>query len=154
MNIRIRKSLLTTGLLCVSLLATASAGSNNKKGKKVETNPLMSPSTLPYGAPNFNVIKNAHYLPAIKAGVQQQREEIMRIVSNKQKPTFANTVLAYEKSGRLLNRVTSIFFGLTNADKTPDLEEAENTAIPLLTSFDNEVMFNQKLREFGIRKSL
>ncbi|WP_303764784.1 M3 family metallopeptidase, partial [Alloprevotella tannerae] len=62
----------------------------------------------------------------------------------KQKPTFANTVLAYERSGQMLNRVTGIFNCVTEADKTPDLEKAEAAVIPMMTNFENEIKFNQK----------
>lgn len=64
-------------------------------------------------------------MPAIKAGIAEQRAEIKRIVENKQKPTFENTILAYEKSGQLLNRVTNVFFGVTEANKSPEIEAAE-----------------------------
>ena len=63
-----------------------------------------------------------------------KRDNIQKIVDNKKKPTFQNTILAFEESGILLDRVCSVFFGLTNADKTPVLAEAEDKVMPLLTS--------------------
>ena len=110
-----------------------------------DNNPLLQPSTLSYGAPDFSKIKNSDYLPAIEEGIRQQREEIKAIVSNKKKPTFENTILAYEKSGLLLDRVTSIFYGLVSADKTPEIAETEKKVMPLLTELQNEITFNKEL---------
>ena len=111
------------------------------------TNPLMQKSALPFGAPDFSKIKSGHYLPAIQAGIEEQRAEIKQIVENRQKPTFQNTILAFEKSGQLLDRVKNIFFCITEANKTPEIEAAEKAAIPLLTDFENEINFNQKFFE-------
>lgn len=141
----LRKTVSAVGLICLAMIAVTSTANNKKKVKHSVTNPLMTKSTLQYGAPYFSKIKNSDYLPAIKEGINQQRAEIMSIVSNKQKPTFANTIVAYEKSGLLLSRVSNIFFALTNADKNEELEKAESEAIPMLTDFENEIMFNQKL---------
>ena len=139
-----KRTFLMVGLACAVTVASAAIGSPKKKGKSMYSNPLMQKSPLPYGAPDFSKIKDSHYLPAIKAGIAEQRAEIKRIVENKQKPTFENTILAYEKSGQLLNRVTNVFFGVTEANKSPEIEAAEKEAIPLLTDFDNEVNFNKK----------
>lgn len=109
------------------------------------TNPLLQQSTLPFGAPDFSKIKSSDYLPAIQAAIQQHREEINQIVANKKKPTFENTILAYEKSGVLLDRVTSIFFGLTSADKTPEIAETEKKVMPMLTELENDITFNKAL---------
>lgn len=138
-----RKSFLGITMLCAAVCATTLTGCTDKKGADLDNNPLMKESTLPFGAPDFSKIKTEHFLPAMKAGIEEQREAIKAIVDNKDSATFENTILAYEKSGVLLDRVTSIFFGLTSADKTPELEKVENEAVPLLTDFDNEISFNQ-----------
>ena len=135
------RTLLTIGLALTMLLpAKATTTMSNN-----DNNPLLQASTLPYGAPDFSKIKNSDYLPAIEEGIRQQREEIKAIVSNKKKPTFENTILAYEKSGVLLDRVTSIFFGLVSADKTPEIAETEKKVMPLLTELENEITFNKDL---------
>lgn len=144
MNTNFKKTFVTAGLACAVLMASAAPGAKDKKVKSMYSNPLMQQSTLQYGAPDFTRIKGEHYLPAIKAGIEEQRAEIKKIVANKQKPTFENTILAYEKSGRLLDRVSNIFFCVTEAEKTPEIEAAENEVIPLLTDFESEVKFNQK----------
>ena len=140
----IRKTLFTLGLASVMLQSTARdvAGMDGTNTRK---NPLLEQSKLPFGAPDFRKIKNADYLPAIEEGIRQQREAIDRIVKNGETPTFQNTILAYEESGLLLDRVTSIFFCLTSADKTPEIAETEKKVMPLLTSLGNDISFNKQL---------
>ncbi|GAB6960959.1 peptidyl-dipeptidase Dcp [Prevotella aurantiaca JCM 15754] len=147
MKDRLKKTFLVAGFACVALVATAATAQQVKKGKSMYSNPLMQKSALPFGAPDFSKIKDAHYLPAIKAGIAEQRAEIKAIVENKQKPTFQNTILAYEKTGRLLDRVKGIFFAVTEANKTATIEETEKAVVPLLTEFENEISFNQKFFE-------
>ncbi|MBO4850774.1 MAG: M3 family metallopeptidase [Prevotella sp.] len=110
-------------------------------------NPLLQPSTLPFGAPDFSKIKPTDYLPAFKAAIQQNRDEINRIVENKKKPTFENTILALEQSGVLLDRVSSIFYALVSADKTPEIAETQKVVTPMLTELENEITFNKALFE-------
>lgn len=112
-----------------------------------QQNPLLMKSNLPFGAPDFSRIKESDYFPAIEAAIKIKRDNIQKIVDNKKKPTFQNTILAFEESGILLDRVCSVFFGLTNADKTPVLAEAEDKVMPLLTGLENEISFNQQLFE-------
>lgn len=140
-----KKVLLSIGLASTVMLSFAGSTTQKAPNKAMQNNPLLQPSSLPYGAPDFSKIKSEHYLPALKAGIEQQRREINAIVNNKAKPTFANTILAYEKSGLLLSRVSSIFFALTGADATLAIEAAEKEAIPLLTEWENELSFNAKL---------
>ena len=124
MNNKLKKTLLTAGLATAVMVTSAAQADGNGNGDGTDGNPLMKKSVLPFGAPDFRIIKETDYLPALKAGIGQQREEIRKIVENKEKPTFKNTILAYEESGQLLGRVSSIFFGLTNANKTPTLGKA------------------------------
>ena len=121
MKNNLKKTFLVAGLACATLVATAASGQKIKKGKSMYTNPLMQKSALPFGAPDFSKIKSGHYLPAIQAGIEEQRAEIKQIVENRQKPTFQNTILAFEKSGQLLDRVKNIFFCITEANKTPEI---------------------------------
>lgn len=107
----------------------------------------MQKSSLPFGAPDFSKIQETDYLPAIQAAIKNQRENIQKIVDNKKKPTFQNTILAYEESGVMLDRVINVFDGLTSAHKTPVIAETEDKVMPLLTELDNEISFNQRLFE-------
>ena len=110
-------------------------------------NPLLGESELPYGAPDFSKIKTSDYLPAFETAIQQQRDNIAKIVGNADSATFENTVVAFEESGRLLDHVGRVFFALTEADKTPELAEIEKKVMPELTALENEVAFNEPLFE-------
>ena len=141
---------LATALLQMPVAADAQhAGSAccDHGNKTCQQNPLLQKSTLPFEAPDFSRIKETDYLPAIEAAVKEQRENIQKIVDNKAKPTFANTILAYENSGVLLENVSNVFFGLCSAHKTPVIADTEKKVTPLLTDLDNEISFNQKLFE-------
>ena len=139
------KTFLTLGLAATLLQMPTSSFAQNAGGKR--QNPLLVKSSLPFGAPDFSKIQESDYLPAFEAGIKEQRANIQKIISNKKKPTFQNTILAYENSGMLLDRVSNIFFGLTSAHKTPGIAEAQKKVMPLLTDLDNEISFNQKLFE-------
>jgi peptidyl-dipeptidase Dcp len=110
-------------------------------------NPLLQESTLPFGAPDFSKIKPSDYLPAFEIAIQQTKEEIAQITENKDSATFTNTILAYEESGKTLDRVTRTFFALVEADKTPEIGETEKKVTPMLTDLENEISFNKALFE-------
>ena len=112
-----------------------------------QENPLLQESTLPYGAPDFSKIKTTDYLPAFESAIQQTRDEIAKIVDTPDSATFENTIVAYEESGRVLDRVSRVFFALTEADKTPELGEIEKKVMPKLTELENEISFNMPLFE-------
>ena len=139
------KTFLTLGLAATLLQMPTSSFAQNAGGNR--QNPLLVKSSLPFGAPDFSKIQESDYLPAFEAGIKEQRANILKIISNKKKPTFQNTILAYENSGMLLDRVSNVFFGLTSAHKTPGIAEAQKKVMPLLTDLDNEISFNQKLFE-------
>ena len=98
-------------------------------------NPLLQESTLPYGAPDFSKIKTSDYLPAFETAIQQNRDNIAKIVDNPDSATFENTIVAYEESGRLLDRVSRVFFALTEADRTPELSEIEKKVMSASARF-------------------
>ena len=142
---KLNKTFLTLGLAAALLQMPASSFAQNAGGSR--QNPLLQKSSLPFGAPDFSKIQESDYLPAFEAAIKDQRANIHKIVSNKKKPTFQNTILAYENSGMLLDRVSNVFFGLTSAHKTPGIAEAQKKVMPLLTNLENEISFNQKLFE-------
>ena len=142
---KLNKTFLTLGLAATLLQMPTSSFAQNAGGNR--QNPLLQKSSLPFGAPDFSKIQESDYLPAFEAGIKEQRANIQKIISNKKKPTFQNTILAYENSGMLLDRVSNVFFGLTSAHKTPGIAEAQKKVMPLLTDLDNEISFNQKLFE-------
>ena len=112
-----------------------------------QDNPLLTESQLPFGAPDFSKIKTTDYLPAFEAAIADTREGIKEIVENKDLATFENTILALEETGRKLDRVSRVFFALTEADKTDEIGEIEKKVQPMLTELDNEISFNKPLFE-------
>ena len=85
-------------------------------------NPFYGQYHTPHGTVPFDRIETEHYEPAIREGIRQQAAEIDAIVNNPEAPTFANTILAYEKSGELLDRVTTVFGNLRSAETNDDLQ--------------------------------
>ena len=108
-------------------------------------NPLLTESSCPYGAPQFDKIKNEHYLPAFKAGIEEAKAEIDAIVANPEKPDFKNTIEALEYSGRTLNRVSSIFFNLMEADTDDEMQKIAEEVSPMMTEYSMYVSLNAPL---------
>ena len=107
--------------------------------------PTLAADGLPKGAPDFSKIKDTDYLPAIENAIKLKRQEVNKIVANKQKPTFKNTILALEKSGLELDKWLNVAEGLASAHKTPVIAETEKKLTPLLAELDNEIDFNKAL---------
>lgn len=110
-------------------------------------NPLLTESPLPYGAPQFDKIRNEHYIPAFKQGIKEAKSEIDAIVANPDGPDFANTIEALEFAGRTLEKVSSIFFNIKECNTNDGMEDIAEKVSPLLTEFQMYVALNQPLFE-------
>jgi len=108
-------------------------------------NPLLTESSAPFGAPEFDKIKNEHYLPAFEAGIAEAKAEIDAIVANKEEPTFENTIEAMEVSGQTLNNVAGIFFNLMEADTDDEMQQIAESVSPMLTEYSMYVSLNNDL---------
>ena len=137
----IKKTILTLSIASTMMMSFTACEQTQRE------NPLLVESELPFGAPDFSKIQVTDYMPAFLKAMEQKREAIKEIVENEDSATFENTILAYENSGRLLDRVSRVFFALTEADKTDEISEIEKTVQPLLTELDNEISFNKPLFE-------
>ena len=109
------------------------------------TNPFAKPSTLPYQAPDFRVIKDADYMPAFDEGMKQHRAEIDAIANNPAAPTFDNTIAAMERSGRMLDRVSQVFFAVSQANTNDALQKIETDVTPKLSEHGDAITLNAKL---------
>ncbi len=109
------------------------------------SNPFYAPSTLPFHAPPFDKIKDEDYQPAIEAGMAQQQAEIQAIADNPAPPTFDNTIVAMEKSGRLFNRALAAFEGVTGANTNPTLQHVETVEAPKQAAHWDFIYLNTKL---------
>lgn len=108
-------------------------------------NPFATPSDLPFRLPRFSDIRMEHYLPAFEAGTAAQLAEIDAIVGAAEPPTFDNTLLAMEKSGRLLGRVLSVFFNLASSDSTSQMQELETEIAPKYAAHNDAIKLNPSL---------
>ena len=138
---KIKSTIITIGMATV-MMASLSACQQAQR-----ENPLLTESELSFGAIDFNKIETTDYLPAFEAAIQQKRENIQKIVDCPDSATFENTILPLEDSGKLLTRVSSVFFALVEADKTPELGKIEEKVQPMLTDLGNEISFNKPLFE-------
>ena len=107
----------------------------------------MTESSHPYGAPAFDKIRNEHYLPAFKAGIEEAKAEIDSIVSNPAEPDFENTIEALEYSGRTLNRVSGIFYNLMEADTDDEMQAIAEEIAPMMTEYSMYISLNKPLFE-------
>jgi peptidyl-dipeptidase Dcp len=114
-------------------------------GSAAHQNPLMSPSTLPFGAPQFDRITDADYQPAIEAGIAQQEREIDAIANNPAPPTFENTFVAMERSGQTLQRALLTFSAVSEADTDPQLQRVREAIAPELAAHQDAIHLNAKL---------
>lgn len=108
-------------------------------------NPFLTVSLLPYQAPHFDLIEDAHYRPAFDEGVKRKREEIAAIAENPQPAHFENTFVALEKSGELLGRVTSVFFAMAAAHTNDTLQKLDEEFSSELAALANDIYLNDKL---------
>ncbi|HVV27948.1 MAG TPA: peptidyl-dipeptidase Dcp [Rhizomicrobium sp.] len=129
-------------LLCASVAAAPAHAAN----------PFAAPSSLPYQAPRFDVIRDGDYQPAFEEGMRQQMAEIAGIANNPAPPTFDNTIVAMERSGRMLDRVNNTFFGVVQANTDPALDKVQTAEAPKLAAHQDAIFLNGKL--FARVKSL
>jgi peptidyl-dipeptidase Dcp len=107
--------------------------------------PFYAASALPFHAPPFDRIKDEDYQPAIEAGMAQQLAEIERITGDAAAPTFENTLVAFQRSGRLLNRSLSAFRAVSQANTNPTLQGAKTALAPKIAAHEDAIHLNQKL---------
>ena len=108
-------------------------------------NPLLTESTAPFGAPEFDKIKNEHYLPAFEQGIAEAKAEIDAIVANQEEPTFENTIEAMEYAGQTLSKVASIFYAVMEAHTDETKQQIAEQISPMLTEYSMYVSLNNDL---------
>jgi len=116
------------------------------------SNPFFAPSTLPFQAPDFSRIKDSDYQPAFAEGMRQELAAAVAIANQSAPPTFDNTIVAMERSGDVLRRVTKVFFALTGSNTSDTLQKIEADVSPKLAAHQDEIYMNPKL--FARVKSL
>ena len=119
-------------------LCTLMACNNN-------TNPLLTEGSTPYGVPAFDQIKNEHYLPAFQEAIAQNQVEIDAITHNPKAPTFENTIVALDRAGGLLERVSGVFFNVLEADGNDEMNAIAEEVSPLLSDLSDGILLNDSL---------
>lgn len=130
--------LIAAGLALMGVFCTANA-------EEMHQNPFLAPYTTPYEIPPFEQIQYSDYLPALEAGIAQKKAEIDAIVNNPAEPTFENTIMPLENSGEIFDKVTKVFFALSESDSSPEMTEISETFMPAVTKFSDELTMNDKL---------
>jgi peptidyl-dipeptidase Dcp len=130
-----------TLLLIVTILMLTSACKSNKKAG----NPFFSEYDTPFQVPPFDKIDTTHYLPAFIEGMKQQKDEVNAIVNNTQPPDFNNTILALDKSGQLLTRVSKVFYNLEEANTNPRMQAIAKELSPLVSKHYDDIALNADL---------
>ncbi|QKJ19345.1 M3 family metallopeptidase [Microbacterium hominis] len=108
-------------------------------------NPLLSPSALPYGMPDYREIRPEHYLPAFEQAFAAHRAEVANITRVRSAPTFENTLVPLEESGRLLGEVARTFYTVSSADATPEIQEIDEQLAPLMSAHQDAIQLDAQL---------
>ena len=116
----------------------------NSQDKNMD-NPFFKEWSTPFQTPPFDEIKIDYYLPAFEEGIRLQKAEVDVIINNTKKPTFVNTIEAMEKSGKLLTKVSSVFYNLNSANTNDEMQEIAKTVAPMLSKHNDDINLNEKL---------
>ena len=108
-------------------------------------NPFLTAYNTPHETTPFHLIKTEHFEPAVLAGIEEQNREIEEIINNPETPTFANTIVALEKSGKMLDRITTVFGNLLSAETNDEMQAIAERIMPQLTEHSNNISLNEKL---------
>src|SRR5205823_5052829 len=145
------KSTSTQSALCAVLAMThivvisVTAQTPPVQNSNVEGNPLLTESSLPYHVPPFDRIKDEHFAPAMEKGMREELKEVEVVANNSEKPTFENTIVALERTGRLLDRAERTFDNLNACNTNPTLQKIETEMAPKLAAHRDAIHLNAKL---------
>jgi len=134
-----KNSILLLTVISVTLITAC------KNEKKMNDNPFTTEYSTPFQVPPFDKIDTTDYLPAFIDGIKQHDAEVSAITDNTAEPTFENTILPFDKSGKMLTRVGKVFFNLTEANTNDQLQSIANTVSPLLSKHNDDIAMNAKL---------
>lgn len=132
-----------TFLLILSAIVFVSCNQSSKS--ESEMNPFLTNYNTPFNVPPFEKIRNEHFLPAIKAGIEKQKSEIAAIVNDTAAASFENTIEALDHSGFLLTEVSSVFYNLQSAHTNDTLQQIAQEAAPLLSEHSDDILLNEGL---------
>ena len=135
-------------MIALSAITLASCTSKPEQKAEVESpNPFLTEYTTTYQVPPFDQIKIEHYMPAFEAGIKEQQDEVEAIVNNAETPTFENTILPFDKSGQILDRVSNVFFNLNECLTDDEMIAIAEQVLPMLSKHGDAIAMNPKLFE-------
>ena len=111
------------------------------------SNPLLETFDTPLGSIPFENIRPQHYIPAINEAIKMAKEEINELVRNEASPTFENTIVHLEESGKLVNTISSLFFNINSAETSDEIQKIAQEISPILTKYSNDIILNDKIYE-------
>lgn len=132
-------------IMAVSLAVLVSASTCSDEQTKTNDNPFLSEYTTPYGVPPFEDIKLEHYKPAFMQGMKEEMAEIDAICNNKEEPTFENTIVAMDQSGKLLRKVRIVFGGLNSSNTNDEMQALSREMSPLFSKHSDDIRLNPVL---------
>ncbi|MBR6746681.1 MAG: M3 family metallopeptidase [Muribaculaceae bacterium] len=135
------KKQIVTAMAAAAIVTSLGSCSKTKE----EANPFLAEYNTEYDIPPFDKISIEHYVPAFTKGVEEARADIAAIVANEETPTFENTIVAMDNAGATLDRVSRVFFSLSEADSSPEMEEIAKTVTPMISRYYDEVSMNDSL---------
>ena len=132
-------------LVFIFIIGVAVACQTKKSDQTTMENPFFVEWDTPYGVPPFDKITEEHYVPAIQKGIEEREKEIEALVANSEEPTFENTILALDKSGALLNKVSGVFYPLSSANTNEKMQEIAREITPMLSKHRDNISMNPGL---------
>ena len=132
-----------TGLI----LASCAVTEEEHRIVEIHENPFFNEwyNSVNYGVPPFEQIENRHFMPAFEEAIRQRTAEVEAIANNPRRPTFANTVVALDRTGELLNKVSLVFFNLNSAETSPELQDIARELSPMLSGHQDDIFLNEAL---------
>ncbi len=134
-------------LILLLILPVALASCKQDNGSSEKDNPFFTEYDTPFGVPPFDKIKVEHFMPAFEKGMEEHKKEVEAILENEDLPTFQNTIVAMDNSGKLLNRVAYTFFGLSSANTSPELQAVQMEISPKLAKHSDEISLDPRFFE-------
>ena len=131
--------------LTAAAIALTMACASTPQEMQARENPFLQPYTAKYEIPPFEQIQTADFLPAVQAGIEEQRANLKKIIENPEAPTFENTIMPLENLSPILERVAGVFYHYDSAMKTPEFSEAAEVIMPMLEDANNEVSLSEPL---------
>ncbi|MCZ4338844.1 M3 family metallopeptidase [Shewanella colwelliana] len=144
-----RKTLLAVSIATTLMISGCSLSDNTTNSPAVAApqsqNPLMSASLLQYQAPDFSIIKDTHFQPALEQGIAAHYQQVLTIANNSEQPSFKNTIVALETSGELLNRASKVFYNLAGSNSNPTLRKIQGEMAPKMAAHSDNIHLNSAL---------